>query len=263
MLSSENTMSTSESTDSHLLMLSTSEKMPESISSISENEKKISTRSIINDFSEINIIDDSCRQILIDQKAVNFATLNIAVAAAVFATDIKFEHKQVKHLHHDQLSLSSKHWKKMLDHSYKDEFLTAVKKKYMNLEHWDTFCHVSHFTASSKTLLLKWVFIYKFDKNDYLIKFKARICVHKDLQNSAELDIYAAMLAARALHVLMTITAAFDLEAVQWNAVNIFTNSILEKDSIYIDCSKEFEKESKIWLLLHALYRLWISFLLW
>src|SRR5436309_3397621 len=47
MLSSENTMSTSESTDSHLLMLSTLEKMPESIFSVLKNEKKISTRLII------------------------------------------------------------------------------------------------------------------------------------------------------------------------------------------------------------------------
>ena len=104
----------------------------------------------------------------------------------------------------------------MLDHSFKDEFLTAVKKKYTNLEHQNTFCHVSHSTVSStKTLSLKWVFIYKFDENDYLIKFKARICVHEDLQNLTKLDTYVVMLAARVLCVLMTITAAFDLEAVQ------------------------------------------------
>jgi len=54
------------------------------------------------------------------------------------------------------------------------------------------------------------------------------------------------MLAARTLCVLMTITAAFDLEAVQWNAVNVFTNSILEEDSVYTDCSEEFEKQNKI-----------------
>ena len=149
----------------------------------------------------------------------------------------------------------------MLDHSYKNDFLTAVKKKYMNLEHQNTFCHVNHFTVSSKTLSLKWVFIYKFDENSYLTKFKTRICVCEDLQNSAELDIYTAILTARALHVLMTITAAFDLEAVQWDAVNIFTNSILEEDPVYTDYLKEFEKESKIWLLLHALYELWISLL--
>ena len=52
-------MSTSESTDSHSLMLSTSEKTSESIFSVSENEKKISTRSIIGDLSEANIVSGS------------------------------------------------------------------------------------------------------------------------------------------------------------------------------------------------------------
>ena len=61
-----------------------------------------------------------------------------------------------------------------------------------------------------------------------------------------KLDTYAAMLAARALRVLMIITAAFDLEAVQWDAVNTFTNSILEGDPVYTDCPEGFEKKGKI-----------------
>ena len=63
MLSSENIMSTSESMNSHLPMLSTPEETPELISSemlesdsLPANEKKISTRSIIDDLSEINIV---------------------------------------------------------------------------------------------------------------------------------------------------------------------------------------------------------------
>ena len=66
MLSSKNAMSTSESMNSHLSMLSTSEKTPELISSemlesnfLSENEKKTPTRSIIDDLSEINIVSRS------------------------------------------------------------------------------------------------------------------------------------------------------------------------------------------------------------
>ena len=206
----------------------------------------MSTRLIIDDFSEINIVNKSHRQILTDQKAVHFAALNTAFTAAVFTISIQFEHEQVKCLHYDQLSSSSKHWKKMLKHSFKNKFLTAVNRKYSNLEHQDTFHYVNYFTASSKTLSLKWVFIYKFDENNYLIKFKARICVHKDLQNSTKLDIYTIILIARALHVLMIIIAAFNSEAVQWDAVNIFTNSILEKESVYTNYLKEFKKVSKI-----------------
>ena len=81
----------------------------------------------------------------------------------------------------------------MLEHSFKNEFLTAAKKKYRDLEHWNIFSHVNCSTASFKILSLKWVFIYKLDENNYLIKFKARICVRGDLQNSDELDTYAAM----------------------------------------------------------------------
>ena len=106
------------------------------------------------------------------------------------------------------------------------------------------------------------VFTYKFDINEFLSKFKAQICVRGDLQNPAELDTYAATLAAIALRALMAITAAFDLEAVQWDAVNIFTNSILEGDPVYTDCPEGFEEEGKIWLLLRALYGLRISPLL-
>src|SRR5438876_4698490 len=59
MLSSKNAMPTSESTDSHLPMLPTPEKTPESTSSemlesdpLPANEKKIPTRPIIDDLSE-------------------------------------------------------------------------------------------------------------------------------------------------------------------------------------------------------------------
>ena len=108
-------MPTPEFTDSLMLSIleKTSElsssKMLESDSMSAKNKKKMSTRSIIDDLSEINIVDSSHRQISTDQKAVNFAALNTAVAAAVFATGIKFECEQVKCLHCDQLSLLSKH----------------------------------------------------------------------------------------------------------------------------------------------------------
>ena len=99
-------------------------------------KKKMLTRLIIDNLSEINIVDDSCRWTLIDQRAIHFAAFAVEkFAAAIFATNIKFECEQAKYLHYNQLSLSSKHQKKMLDHSFRDEFLTAVKKKYMNLKH--------------------------------------------------------------------------------------------------------------------------------
>jgi hypothetical protein len=53
--------------------------------------------------------------------------------------------------------------------------------------------------ATSKPLPLTWVFTYKFDKQGFLLKFKARICVRGDLQPLSEKETYAATLAARSL----------------------------------------------------------------
>ena len=61
-------------------------------------------------------------------------------------------------------------------------------------------------------LLLLWVFIYKYDTDRYLLKFKAYICIHRDLQRPDNQTIYTTMLAAHIFYALMAVTAAFDLE---------------------------------------------------
>ena len=53
-----------------------------------KNKKKMSMRLIIDDLSEINIVDDLHRQTLTDQKVIHFAALNTAFTAAVFAISI-------------------------------------------------------------------------------------------------------------------------------------------------------------------------------
>ena len=60
---------------------------------------------------------------------------------------------------------------------------------------------------------LIWIFKYKFDTNGYLIKFKARLCVRGDLQDS-NADNYASTLAVKVFRALMALTAAFDLEMI-------------------------------------------------
>jgi hypothetical protein len=41
-----------------------------------------------------------------------------------------------------------------------------------------------------------WVFIYKFDTDSYLEKFKVQVCVRGDLQDHTNYNTYTAMLAA-------------------------------------------------------------------
>jgi hypothetical protein len=46
--------------------------------------------------------------------------------------------------------------------------------------------------ATTRPLPLTWVFTHKFDKQGFLQKFKARICVRGDLQPLSEKETYAA-----------------------------------------------------------------------
>jgi len=79
-----------------------------------------------------------------------------------------------------------------------------------------------------------WVFIYKFNTNGYLIKFKARLCVRGDLQRLSEKDIYIVTLAAKIFRAIMAIVAAFNLKTWQCNIVNAFANSLINK-TVYIE----------------------------
>jgi hypothetical protein len=73
------------------------------------------------------------------------------------------------------------------------------------------------------------VFTYKFDTDDFLSKFKARLCVRIDLQTPSQYDTYAATLSARTFRSIIAVAAAFDLGIFQFGAVNTFINSAMEE----------------------------------
>ena len=75
-----------------------------------------------------------------------------------------------------------------------------------------------------------WIFLYKFDQDGYLAKYKARLCIRGDLQKMDAKDTYAATLAVQVFRALMGITAAHNLEAKQLDAVNAFVNSVLDEE---------------------------------
>jgi hypothetical protein len=177
---------------------------------------------------------------------------------AAFATGIQ---QGRDHLHWDQLPPLPRTWKELLAHPHREGFLAAATKEYQDLEHWNTFRSVPK-TSATKTLPLMWVFTYKFDMDGYLSKFKARLYVRGDLQQSIYKDNYAATLAACTFRALMAIAAAFDLETWQLDAVNAFTNSEID-ETIYCDYPKGFEQFGRCLLLLRALYGLRRSPLLW
>ena len=60
-----------------------------------------------------------------------------------------------------------------------------------------------------KIVPVLWVFTYKTDTSGYLTKFKARLCVRGDLQESVhDEDTYAATIAISALNDLAVRVAA-------------------------------------------------------
>jgi hypothetical protein len=72
------------------------------------------------------------------------------------------------------------------------------------------------------------IFKYKFDEDDYLIKYKARLVIRDNMQQINQ-NTYAATLIARIFRVLMILIAAFDLETRQYDAVNAFANSSINE----------------------------------
>jgi hypothetical protein len=146
----------------------------------------------------------------------------------------------------------------MLKHQYRADFKLAAVKQLQELSKRETCEWIARDTAQATPLPLMWVFKYKLNTDRYLTKFKARLCVRGDLQSTQQ-ETYAATLAARTFRALM---AAFDLETVQYDAVNAFVNSKIN-DDIYCYAPEGYESLCSCWRLLRALYGLKQSPLLW
>ena len=116
--------------------------------------------------------------------------------------------------------------------------------------------------VSKQVLPLHWVFAYKFDQDGYLVKLKARICVHGDLETISPEEKRAATLAARTARMIFALVAAFDLDLRQRDAVSAFLNSKLLKE-LYTQMPPGFELPQKCWKLNCALYGLRVSPKLW
>jgi hypothetical protein len=143
-------------------------------------------------------------------------------------------------------------------------FKMAAQKEIQDLEKRGTWQLIDSesLNSSIRPLPLKWVFTYKFDTDGYLDRFKARICVRGDLQPFSNQDNYAATLAAKVFRSLMAITAIFDLEAIQLDAINAFVNGTLDEE-VYTYMPDGFKVPGKVLHLVRALYGLRRSPLIW
>jgi hypothetical protein len=70
----------------------------------------------------------------------------------------------------------------MLQHLHSQGFRVAAEKEFCSLEQQGTFTPVNQPKKDSgkQILLLLWVFSYKFNQDDYLVKYKARLCIRSD-----------------------------------------------------------------------------------
>ena len=107
-----------------------------------------------------------------------------------------------------------------------------------------------------KVLDCKWVYVYKFDKHGRFLKTKARLVVRGDQQaKSLTESTYAATLAGRSFRTLIAIAARFDLELIQYDAVNAFVNATLEED-VFMKMPPGYRRTGMILKLNKVLYGL-------
>ena len=100
------------------------------------------------------------------------------------------------------------------------------------------------------------------DTDGYLVKFKACLCVRRDLQEPLNLDTYVTTSASRVFRTLMVIMATFSLEACQYDIVNVFINSILD-ETVYCGYPEGYKVDGSCLLLYKALYGLRRVPILW
>jgi hypothetical protein len=82
----------------------------------------------------------------------------------------------------------------------------------------------------------KWVYKYKFDEMGKLVRFKARLVVCGNRQNTDFWrETYAAVARSTTLKILLALVATLDLECDQLDVVTVFLNSWFDKDEdVYI-----------------------------
>ncbi len=194
-------------------------------------EKQI--RKLSKDFANTTWINEKMKRIF-----VFYMTMMI-----VFNTKtLKFEIKTTSSFkfHINNLSKSFSHWKIMLRHSHVKKFLKIAQMKYDVIETKKTWKIVNK-RDDYKLISLKWIFIYKFDSNDFLFKYKVYIVIRDDLQKINNIqNVYVATFALKIFRMMMTFVADFHFKIKQWNVVNILLN-VFNDGKIYCHISNEYK----------------------
>jgi hypothetical protein len=228
-------------------------------SSNQSNSKRRTKMKSSADFVTMNTRSRTRRQtytttlIIVNQLSSYFATFSIELQRSnIISVVLK--------LHRNDLSTKSRYWRQMLNHRFSQEFQSTAVKKMIELKKRDIFLLIKERSNQTRISLI-WVFKYKSDTNEYVEKFKARLCFRNDLQ-MIHYNIYSITLIARTFRALMIIATAFDLDIWQYDAMSAFINNSID-EKIYKDCLDDFVKLDSCWKLLKTLYDLKQVSILW
>ena len=154
---------------------------------------------------------------------------------------------------------------RLKNHSMRDEFVKAEQDHLKSHENMKSWSKVTRGVVPKGAHIFDcmWVYVYKFHPDGRYLKCKARLVVRGDQETrSNELDTYAATLAGRSIKMLIAIATYFDLEMVQYDAVNAFVNAPLDK-VVYMRMPPGYREQGMVLFLHKALYGLRKSPLLW
>ena len=172
----------------------------------------------------------------------------------------------LKALHRRHLPPEPVNHKDLANHPLGTLFEQAEKDHLRGHEQMKTWTEIQCTDSRAKgqqILDCKWVYIYKYDKHGRLAKCKARLVVRGDQQlKTATGNTYAATLAIRSFRTLIAIAARFDLELLQYDAVNAFVNADLD-ENVFMRLPPGHRKFGKILILNKALFGLRKSPILW
>jgi hypothetical protein len=168
--------------------------------------------------------------------------------------------------HRDDMPPEPKSWKEMLNHPFRDQFKAAAHHEIRTLISKHTWDEV-YLPKGAKPIPTKWVFTYKPDPDGMITKFRSRLVARGDLQQDVhKRDVSAITGAFKTFRLLMALTAAFDLEIIQIDAINAFVNAPIDED-IYIPIPQAYMhmegNQGKALKLRKALYGLRKSPKLW
>lgn len=134
-------------------------------------------------------------------------------------------------MHRNTFFSKPKNYNQMLKDFLSFSFRAVMITKIETLKIKNTWKKVSQtnvMQSISNAIFIMWVFKYKFDEEEYVMKFKTRFVTRDDMQRINQ-NTYAATLTARIFRFFMILMIAFNLNIRQYDAINAFVNSFIDE----------------------------------